>query len=69
MTCNSPDCKKPIEPSDRHITIAALTVKWGDDDLRGEWTGPYVFCAFGCLSDWASEKAADHDGRVVREGT
>lgn len=52
----------------RTITIPALTITWGKHDLRDDWTGAYTFCSFKCLADWATEKAAQHDGASLVEG-
>lgn len=57
-----------IDDGARKITLTG-TVVWGQDDLRGDWTGDYVFCSFACLSEWAALRATDHDGVVLREGT
>lgn len=65
MTCV---CKKDLPEGARRLTIDKLSVDWGDEDLRGEWAGGYVFCSFGCMADWAKAKAAEHDGRTLVEG-
>lgn len=52
----------------RRIDIPALSVKWGDQDLRGDWSGSYVFCSFGCLEERAGDWAAVHDSHVLQEG-
>lgn len=57
-----------IPDGGRRIVIPALTVKWGDKDIRGEWAGSYVFCSFGCLEERAGEWAASHDAHVLQEG-
>lgn len=67
MRCNAPDCGREIAKGERHITLTA-GIDWGANDLRKPWQGDYVFCSFGCLSDWASARAADHDGHVLKEG-
>lgn len=61
---------KPYEIQDggRRVVVPGLTVEWGAKDLRGDWSGGYVFCSFACLAAWASEKAAAHDGKVLVEG-
>lgn len=69
----SVQCQNPardphqIDDGARKITLTAAVV-WGQEDARGDWTGDYVFCSFGCLSEWAANRAADHDGVVLREG-
>lgn len=69
VVCNGPGGERhEINDGARKITIPALTVEWGAEDIRDDWTGPYVFCSFGCLEEWATEKAVDHDGRVVKDG-
>ena len=66
-------CQNPTRPKhqiadgDRKVTLTAIIV-WGQDDERGDWTGDYVFCSFGCLADWAATRAGDHDGIVLRNG-
>lgn len=52
----------------RAVTVAAVTVDWGDEDIRDTWAGSYTFCSFGCLAAKAAQWAADHDGRVVEHG-
>lgn len=58
-----------IPTGDRSLRISPLAVNWGTDDLRDDWQGDYTFCSFKCLKEWADAKAADHDGRTVKEGT
>lgn len=60
-------CKAERAKGDRWITFT-LAVDWGADDLREAWNGNYLFCSFKCLTQWASEKAAQHDGKVLTEG-
>lgn len=69
-------CANPVTAAEAHQIpdgARAVTVKvhvdWGADDLRSEWDGLYAFCSFGCLEEWATEKAVQHDGRKVVEGT
>lgn len=70
VVCGNPlRDRHEIADGDRRVDIRPLAVNWGDGDLRADWEGNYFFCSFGCLSDWASEKASQHDGRVVVEGT
>lgn len=61
---------KPFEILDgaRRITIPALSIDWGDRDIRETWTGEYVFCSFGCLEEHAGEWAAQHDSHQLAEG-
>lgn len=61
-------CKAEHAPGDRWITFT-LAVDWGAADLRAAWNGSYELCSFGCLAQWAAEKAAQHDGKVLVEGT
>ncbi len=61
-------CKRVRKDGERWITFT-LTVDWGADDLRAAWNGDYALCSFKCLAQWASEKAAVHDGRTLVEGT
>lgn len=57
-----------IPPGDRVITIAQLTIDWGDKDLRNDWTGVYTFDSFECVAAWAAEKAGQHDEHVLVDG-
>lgn len=69
VVCNGPGGERhEIAEGKRRITIPVLHIDWSDEDIREDWQGDYVFCSFGCLEEWATEKAADHDGRVVKEG-
>lgn len=66
--CQNPaDAKHEIADGDRKITLTGIVV-WGEQDLRDDWTGDYVFCSFKCVSEWAATRAADHDGVVLRDG-
>jgi len=69
VVCQNP-ALPPHEIADgaRKVTLSAIIV-WGQDDLRDDWSGDYVFCSFACLSQWATTRATDHDGVVLREGT
>jgi hypothetical protein len=69
VVCQNPE-RPPHEIADgaRKITLTGMIV-WGQEDLRADWTGDYVFCSFQCLSEWAATRAGDHDGVVLREGT
>lgn len=60
-------CKAERADVDRWLTLT-LSLEWGADDLRAPWDGEYEFCSFKCLAQWASEKAAVHDGHVLVEG-
>lgn len=64
VRCHAPDCGNRIEDGARSVGIR-LTVDWGEKDLRDAHTKGVTFCSFGCLSDWANERAADHDQRVL----
>lgn len=69
VVCQNPELPThEIADGARKVTLSAVIV-WGQDDLRGDWTGDYVFCSFACLSQWAATRATDHDGVVLREGT
>jgi hypothetical protein len=57
-----------ITDGGRRITIPALSVAWGDQDIRGDWTGSYEFCSFQCVAEQAQQWAAAHDGRVLVDG-
>lgn len=68
VTCQNPE--RPtheIPDGGRKVTLSAVVV-WGQQDLRDDWSGEYVFCSFACLSEWAATRAGDHDGVVLREG-
>lgn len=65
VVCQNPK-RDRHECAERLISIEPLAVKWGD--IRDDWQGDYSFCSFQCLSEWASEKADQHDGHVLREG-
>lgn len=77
-TCANPEHKHEIKDrghvpheiadGDRKISID-VHVTWGADDLRGDWEGQTHFCSFGCLEEWATAKAVDHDRRTIKEGT
>lgn len=68
VACQNP-ARDPHQIADgaRKVTLSAIVV-WGEQDLRGDWTGDYTFCSFGCLSEWAATRAGDHDGRVLVDG-
>lgn len=69
VACQNPELPPhTIADGARKVTLSAIIV-WGQDDLRDDWTGDYVFCSFACLSQWAATRAAVHDGVVLREGT
>lgn len=57
-----------ILDGDRRIEIPSFTVRWGGKDIRGDWTGSYVFCSFGCLEERAGDWAAAHDSHMLQEG-
>lgn len=69
-------CSAPVTASEAHdaragkrrITIDKLTIDWGNNDLRDQWTGAYTFCSFDCLAKWATEKSLQHDDTVLTEG-
>lgn len=61
-------CGNDLRDDGRRIEIPVLTVRWGGDDLRDDWSGGYRFCSFGCLAKWAGEKAGMHDGHVLKDG-
>lgn len=67
VLCHAPDCGREIADGDRRVQIQ-LAVDWGKDDLRDAHEKGVTFHSFGCLSDWAAEKASDHDGHVLQEG-
>lgn len=73
MVCaNSPHGapeRHEIPDGARCVEIRPMLVNWGDDDIRADWEGSYVFCSFGCLAEWAAAKAAEHDQHVLKEGT
>lgn len=69
-------CANPVTAPEAHQipdgarrVMVAVSVDWGTDDLREPWSGEYAFCSFGCLEEWATARAVDHDGRKVVEGT
>jgi hypothetical protein len=68
VVCQNPEIP-PHEIADgaRKVTLSAMIV-WGQQDLRDDWTGDYVFCSFKCCSQWAATRSDDHDGVVLREG-
>ena len=69
VVCQNPELPThEIADGARKVTLSAIVV-WGQQDLRADWTGDYVFCSFACLSQWAGTRAADHDGVVLRDGT
>ena len=69
VLCMNPERDRhTIAKGERRIDITPLAVDWGATDVRPSWQGTYTFCCFECLAAWASERAADHDGRVVSEG-
>lgn len=69
VVCQNPTRDKHEVPAGgRKITLTGIVV-WGQKDLRDDWSGSYVFCSFACLSEWAAQRAGDHDGVVLREGT
>lgn len=43
-------------------------VDWGDDDIRASHGKPLSFCSFACLSAWAADRVAQHDGVTVKDG-
>lgn len=57
-----------IAKGDRRVDLV-FALDWGDDDLRASHSKPLSFCAFQCLAEWAAEKAGQHDGHVLKEGT
>lgn len=57
-------CKRDIVAGGRTVSVD-VRVDWGDGDERDVWEGGYVFCSFACCAAWASDRAADHDGRRV----
>jgi hypothetical protein len=69
----SVSCHNPARPphliadGDRTLQVA-VTVQWGDKDLRDDWTGGYVFCSYACLAEYAALRAADHDSVTLTEG-
>lgn len=68
MLCNAPvTAPEAHEIADRRIMVN-VSVDWGKDDVRAPWSGEYQFCSFGCLEEWATDRAVEHDGRVVTEG-
>jgi hypothetical protein len=68
VVCQNPaGDRHEIAEGARKVTLTG-TVVWGENDIRAEWTGDYVFCSFGCLAEWATQRAIDHDGVVLREG-
>ena len=71
MKCNAPvsaaEAHK-IPAGGRRITIPALSIRWGDKDIRDDWVGDYTFCCFQCLAEWATEKSEQHDDRTLVEG-
>lgn len=68
VVCQNPDRDRhEIPDGGRKLTLTGIVV-WGQQDLRDDWTGSYVFCSFACLSEWAAARASDHDGVVLREG-
>jgi hypothetical protein len=69
MLCNNPARERHeiIHGEDRMISL--IRVDWGKNDLREDWEGEYRWCSFRCMADWAQEKASQHDGHVLVEGT
>lgn len=66
--CNAPlTAPEAHEITDRRIMLN-VSVDWGTKDVRAPWSGEYQFCSFGCLEEWATDRAVDHDGRFVVEG-
>jgi len=65
MLCENPKRERhDIPDGGRKIELNAV-VNWGDDDQRDDHAKTRRFCSFACLADWAAERAAQHDGRVL----
>lgn len=69
VVCHNPtgEGRHEIAEGARRLELA-FTVDWGDADLRDTHAKPLMFCSFGCLSEWAFEKAAQHDTSTLVEG-
>lgn len=67
--CNPARDRHELVVGGRRIEITPVAVDWGADDLRESWSGALAFCSFACLAGWANDKADQHDGRVLKEGT
>lgn len=63
---NASAVRHEIADGERKLELR-VTVDWGDNDLRDSHEKPMVFCSFACLSEWAGEKAVQHDSRTVTE--
>lgn len=57
-----------IANGDRCLDLR-FDVDWGDKDLRESHSKPLTFCSFTCLAAWATDRAAQHDGTTLTEGT
>lgn len=61
-------CKRDIGEGDRRIVVSVV-VDWGKDDLRESTEAKTAaFHSFECLALWATDRAAQHDDVVVKEG-
>lgn len=52
------DCRRVEKDGGAKVEVA-LAVHWGDE--RGDWEGSKAFCSLKCFSEWAVEKAEDHE--------
>lgn len=68
MPCDNPTGDRHDIPTDGRRLDVGFKINWGDDDIRDQWQGSYGFCSFQCLADWASQRAADHDQHVLKDG-
>lgn len=60
-------CGRNLVDGDRRHDIAIRT-DWGAQDEREPHSKTAAFHSFKCLSDWATELAANHDNRVLVSG-
>lgn len=69
--CRGEICRHPggvIPEGARKVDVDAVTIDWGAEDLRTPWSGEAVFGSFACGAKWFSDRAADHDDRVLVDG-
>lgn len=60
-------CKRELADGDRKLVVS-LDIDWGAKDLREKWSGEATACSFACLAKWATDRALEHDDRVLVDG-